>query len=133
MTDGIMATSTIAWSAPSPSSPASSTRRCAALGLDRSLRPSKVADRAVDAQFSMYGNSKSTFTEISYTKLLTFPHLAKFIRERGADRDSDWRIKGKRAWRFPPLEEARKTWDQMTGAKNDWEKRSEWEHPDEVM
>src|SRR6516164_11819910 len=73
MTDGIMATSTIAWSAPSPSSPASSTRRCAALGLDRSLRPSKVADRAVDAQFSMYGNSKSTFTEISYTKLLTFP------------------------------------------------------------
>jgi hypothetical protein len=32
----------IAWSAPSPSSPAPSARRYAALGLDRSVRPSKV-------------------------------------------------------------------------------------------
>jgi hypothetical protein len=73
MTIGITAMSMIAWSAHSPSSPASSTRRGAALGLDRSVRPSKVVDRAVDAQFSIRGNSKSTFTEISYTELLILP------------------------------------------------------------
>src|SRR6478672_9401487 len=75
MTNDITAMSMIAWSAPSPSSPASSTRRYAPLGLDRSVRPSKVADRAADAQFSIHGNSKSTFTEISYTELLTLPPL----------------------------------------------------------
>src|SRR6266568_2387366 len=67
------ATPMIAWPAPSPSSPAPSARRYAALGLDRSVRPSKLAHRAADASCSMYGNVKSTFTEISYTELLTFP------------------------------------------------------------
>ena len=67
------ATPMIAWPAPSPSSPAPSARRYAALGLDGSVRPSKLAHRAADASCSMYGNAKSTFTEISYTKLLTFP------------------------------------------------------------
>ena len=33
----------IAWLALSPSSPAPSARRCAASGLDRSVRPSKMA------------------------------------------------------------------------------------------
>src|SRR6266540_1313149 len=69
------ATPMIAWPAPSPSSPAPSARRYAALGLDCSVRPSKLAHRAADASCSMYGNVKSTFTEISYTKLLTFPGL----------------------------------------------------------
>src|SRR5215510_8301291 len=32
----------VAWHAPSRSSPAPSARRCAALGLDRSVRPSKL-------------------------------------------------------------------------------------------
>src|SRR6266536_3133557 len=67
------ATPMIAWPAPSPSSPAPSALRYAALGLDCSVRPSKLAHRAADASCSMYGNVKSTFTEISYTKLLTFP------------------------------------------------------------
>ena len=67
------ATPMIAWPAPSPSSPAPSARRYAALGLDRSVRPSKLAHRAADASCSMYGKPKSIFTEISYTKLLTFP------------------------------------------------------------
>ena len=80
MTNDITAMSMIAWSAPSPSSPASSTRRYAALGLDRSVRPSKVADRAADAQFSIHGNSKSTFTEISYTELLTLPRTVSIFR-----------------------------------------------------
>jgi hypothetical protein len=65
----------IAWPAPSPSSPAPSARRYAALGLDCSPRPSKVADRAADASCPTYGKRKSTFTEISYTKLLTIPSL----------------------------------------------------------
>jgi hypothetical protein len=48
-TPDVTAPSMIARSAPSPSSPRASRRaRCAALGLDRSARPSKVADRAVD-------------------------------------------------------------------------------------
>jgi len=38
--------------------------------IDRSMRPSKVVDRAVDASISMYRKRKSTFTEISYTNLL---------------------------------------------------------------
>src|SRR5205809_8080464 len=42
------ATPMIAWPAPSPSSPAPSARRYAALGLDRSVRPSKLADRVAD-------------------------------------------------------------------------------------
>jgi len=37
-------------SAPSPSSPAPSARRYAALGLDRSARPRKRVDRAANAQ-----------------------------------------------------------------------------------
>jgi hypothetical protein len=53
-TTDITAPSMIAWSAPSPSSPAPSARRYTALGLDCSARPSKVADRAADASFSMY-------------------------------------------------------------------------------
>jgi hypothetical protein len=77
----IAATRMIAWSAPSPSSPAPLARRYAALGLDRSARPSKLADRAdnglfpmlVPAAYMLDGKRKSTFTEPSYTKLLTFP------------------------------------------------------------
>jgi hypothetical protein len=53
MATGIMARPIIAWPAASPSSPAPSARRYAALGLDRSLQPSKLADHASDALFSM--------------------------------------------------------------------------------
>jgi len=45
----ITAPTMIAWSEPSPSSPAPAARRCAASGLDRSVRPSKVVGHAVDA------------------------------------------------------------------------------------
>src|SRR6516225_4442946 len=45
----ITAPTMIAWTEPSPSSPAPAARRCAASGLDRSLRPSKVVGHAVDA------------------------------------------------------------------------------------
>jgi hypothetical protein len=45
----IMARPIIAWPAALPSSPAPSARRYAALGLDRSLQPSKLADHASDA------------------------------------------------------------------------------------
>src|SRR5262245_25833193 len=44
-----------------------------ASGLDRSVRPSKLADRAADAKFSMDRNPDQPFTEGSYTKLLTLP------------------------------------------------------------
>jgi hypothetical protein len=69
----IAAASIIAWAASSPSSPAPAARRCAALGLDRSMRPSKLVDRAADALVLDAPKRKSTFTEISYTKFLTFP------------------------------------------------------------
>jgi hypothetical protein len=70
---GIAARSIVAWRAPSPSSPAPAARRFAASGLDRSVRPSKHAARAADAPSLDVREPKSTFTEISYTKLLTFP------------------------------------------------------------
>ena len=50
----IAATPMVTWSAPSPPSPAPSARRSAALGLDRSVRPSKLAHRAAFASRSMY-------------------------------------------------------------------------------
>ncbi len=53
----------VALPASSPSSPAPAARRYAALGLDRSARPSKLADRAADATCSMCGNENSTCTE----------------------------------------------------------------------
>jgi hypothetical protein len=54
MTSNITATAMIAWLALSPSSPAPAAHRCAASGLDRSVRPSKVDNRAVDVSLSMY-------------------------------------------------------------------------------
>lgn len=55
-TTDIATSAMIAWLAPSPSNPAPAARRNAALGLDRSLRPSKVVNRASDAFRSMYAN-----------------------------------------------------------------------------
>ena len=52
----ITAMAMMAWFALSPSSPAPAARRYAALGLDRSVRPSKVADGAVNASVSMCGD-----------------------------------------------------------------------------
>ena len=45
----ITAPTIIAWTEPSPSSPAPAARRCAASGLDRSVRPGRVVGHAVDA------------------------------------------------------------------------------------
>jgi len=50
----ITAVAMIAWSAPSPSSPAPAARRYAALGLDRSVRPSKLAANAADTPVSIW-------------------------------------------------------------------------------
>ena len=70
----IMAKPIIAWSAASPSSPAPSARRYAALGLDRSLQPSKLADHALRCRIlDGHDEPQSTFTEISYTNYLTIP------------------------------------------------------------
>jgi hypothetical protein len=52
----ITALSMIAWPAPMPSSPAPAARPDRASGLDRSARPSKVADRADDAEVSIDQN-----------------------------------------------------------------------------
>jgi hypothetical protein len=52
----IRATPMIAWSTPSPSSPAPAAPRRAASGLDRSVRPSKMAVRAADVSISMDEN-----------------------------------------------------------------------------
>jgi hypothetical protein len=67
----ITAPTMIAWTEPSPSSPAPAARRCAASGLDRSVRPSKVSAMPSMPAFNV-SNTKPTFTEISYTKLRTF-------------------------------------------------------------
>src|SRR5437667_9053943 len=61
-TSDTRATPMIAWPAPSPSSPEPSARRYAALGLDRSVRPSKLADRVADGRVLHVRERKSTFT-----------------------------------------------------------------------
>src|SRR5439155_24935705 len=50
----------IARSAPSPSSPAPSARRCAALGPDCSARPSKRGDRAANAYLTTLASTEDT-------------------------------------------------------------------------
>src|SRR4051812_26655772 len=61
-----------------------------ASGLDRSVRPSKVDDRADDAELSMDRNQNSPCTEIPYTKLLTLPSISttRSVRPTAA---SSWR------------------------------------------
>src|SRR5262245_44315818 len=71
---GIVARPIMAWSAASPSSPAPSARRYAALGLDRSLQPSKLSGHGLRClALDGHDQLESTFTEVSYTKLLTIP------------------------------------------------------------
>jgi hypothetical protein len=69
----IAAAAIVAWRAPSPSSPAPVARRYAASGLDCSVRPSKLAAMPLTPH-SRVSKSKFTFTEPSYTKLLTLPN-----------------------------------------------------------
>jgi hypothetical protein len=85
----IMARPIIAWPAALPSSPAPSARRYAALGLDRSLQPSKLADHAASdaAVADGHDEPKSTFTEISYTNNLTIPEGANPQGWRGGVRE----------------------------------------------
>jgi len=73
MTNAITATRMMARRALSPSSPAPAARRFAASGLDRSVRPSKIVHHAVDDLFLDPEIPNSPFTEIPYTKFLTFP------------------------------------------------------------
>ena len=53
----------------------SKTKRQAAQTLDRSLQPSKPADHDLDGASVLDGDDEPefTFTEVSYTKLLTIP------------------------------------------------------------
>src|SRR6516165_13168 len=72
-TTGITAAPMIAWPAPSPSSPEPHSGAPRGAGLDGSARPSTVAGRAVNASSVDVPKRKSTFTEISYTNVLTLP------------------------------------------------------------
>src|SRR6266571_7983719 len=58
ITTHIAATRMIARSAPSRSSPAPSARRYAALGLDRSARPSKRGNHAANAYLTMLARTE---------------------------------------------------------------------------
>src|SRR5262249_19076583 len=42
--------------------------------------------------------------------------LGRILKQHGCDRNSDWRIQGRRAWQFPVLKEARAAWDAKMGA-----------------
>jgi hypothetical protein len=66
----IMARPIIAWPAASPSSPAPSARRYAALGLDRLLQPSKLADHASDAELSMETTNLNPPSRKSLTQII---------------------------------------------------------------
>ena len=59
--------------------------------------------------------------------------LARMLKKYGCDRNSDWRIDGKRAWQFPPLKEARAAWDKKLGLETAWEPTAEWEHSKDYM
>jgi hypothetical protein len=59
--------------------------------------------------------------------------LGRLLKRYGCDRQSDWRIRGKRAWQFPPLKEARAAWNEKVGVATEWEPTSEWEHSQDYM
>jgi Mesyanzhinovviridae DNA primase len=59
--------------------------------------------------------------------------LGRMLKKYGCDRNSDWRINGKRAWQFPPLKEARAAWDKKLGLETAWESTAEWEHSQDYM
>ena len=79
---GIMARPIVAWLAPSPSSPAPSARRYAALGLDarrsQANWPTCLRCRDLDG----YNEPEFAFTEGSYTNFLTIPWRASPAVER---------------------------------------------------
>jgi hypothetical protein len=70
MATGIMARPIIAWAAAAPSSPAPPARRYAALGLDRSLQPSKLADHASDAALPMDTTNLNPPSRKSLTQII---------------------------------------------------------------
>src|SRR5881396_3121812 len=76
ITTRIAATWMIARSAPSPSSPAPSARRCAALGPDCSARPSKRGDRAANAYLTTLASTEDTRSSDSVRQVeYWFPQL----------------------------------------------------------
>jgi hypothetical protein len=75
MATGIIARPIMAWPAASLSSPAPSARRYAALGLDRSLQPSKLSDHASDASLSMDTTNLNPPSQKSRTQTSDIPPL----------------------------------------------------------
>src|SRR6201993_4903704 len=78
----ITAPTIIAWTEPSPSSPAPAARRCAASGLDRSVRPGRVVGHAVDAnlqclkhQTHLHRNLLHKTSDIPWCPMRNQPHL----------------------------------------------------------
>jgi hypothetical protein len=70
MATGITARPIMAWCAALPSSPAPSARRYAALGLDRSQQPSKLAHHASDASLSMDTTNLNPPSRKSLTQII---------------------------------------------------------------
>src|SRR5262245_11231397 len=99
----ITAPTMIAWTEPSPSSPAPAARRCAASGLDRSVRPGRVVGHAVDASLQCL-NYQTTFTEISYTKLRTFPSGLPARQSSTLPTSEMWKRSHGRTTKAPPNE-----------------------------
>ena len=100
MTNGITASMMMARRAPSPSSPAPTARRFAASGLDRSVRPSKIV-RQCRRRFLDPGKPDSPFTEIPYTKFLTFPMTPLFPRSGPSESSSPTSTVILRCYDFP--------------------------------
>jgi hypothetical protein len=77
----------VAWSALLPSSPAPSARRCAASGLDLSIRPSAPADDPAGASFSIYRNenrsSQTLAQDFDTLDRLNPPNPTSSIRTTG--------------------------------------------------
>src|SRR6266496_1598330 len=78
ITTHIAATRMIARSAPSRSSPAPSARRYAALGLDRSARPSKRGNHAANAYLTMLARTEDKRSSDSVRQVeYWFPHISR--------------------------------------------------------
>src|SRR6266699_3357739 len=70
----------IARSAPSPSSPAPSARRYAALGPDRSARPSKRGNHAANAYLTMLARTEDKRSSDSVRQVeYWFPHITLML------------------------------------------------------
>jgi hypothetical protein len=95
---------------------------------DGHLPGAEEADPRLAPSFELFEHARATVPGLRYTS----DHLlGRILQRHGADRNKNYRIGGRRAWRFPPLTEARAAWENKIKARWTWPAadQEEWSAP----